>query len=84
MCVCAKLRNATSVFVLYRARQSTTCSLVKNDKLGRTEGGGGVRRDDRERTDVEGEKKTEKTKVLKVAKLGEREAGNRKEDEKKV
>lgn len=51
---------------------------------GRREGGGGVRRDDRERTDVEGEKKTEKTKVLKVAKLGEREAGNRKEDEKKV
>lgn len=65
VCVCAKLRNATSVFVLYRARQSTACSLVKNDKLGRTEGGGGVRRDDRERTDIEG-----KDKSLKSAKIG--------------
>ncbi len=36
---------------IYRARQSTTCSLVKNDKLGRMEGGGSVRRDDEERTE---------------------------------
>lgn len=43
MCVCVcvfvKQRNASSVFVLYRACQSTTCSLLKIDKLGRRDGG---------------------------------------------
>lgn len=42
-----KLRNASSVFVVYGAHQSTTCSPVKNDKSGWMMGGS-ERRDERE------------------------------------
>lgn len=56
VCVC-ELRNVKSVFAVHNAHQSTTCSLVENDKLRWREGGGSVRRDDRERTEGEKEEK---------------------------
>lgn len=72
VCACVQLRNATSVFVVHRAYQSTRCCLVKNDKLDgwRSKREGGWQKTNRhlgrkERMRKEGRRNKERQRVVK-------------------
>lgn len=46
-----RLRNASNMFMLYRARQLTTCPAVRNQKQGWVKGGGCGRRGEQAKND---------------------------------